>query len=158
MTLKKIAEILAERKILLKTDENTEGFLSRIENLSCDSRVIPKNTLFFAKGVNFKREYLVSAIEKGAIAYVAEKDLEVDIPLVLVSDVRKAMSFVARGFYGDMTDFYPLVGLTGTKGKTSTLYMLRSIFNEKPHRSGRCGFCRCRLRSLRPGGRCCLRR
>lgn len=131
MTLKKIAEILAERKILLKTDENTEGFLSRIENLSCDSRVIPKNTLFFAKGVNFKREYLVSAIEKGAIAYVAEKDLEVDIPLVLVSDVRKAMSFVARGFYGDMTDFYPLVGLTGTKGKTSTLYMLRSIFNEK---------------------------
>ncbi|MBQ4628837.1 MAG: UDP-N-acetylmuramoyl-L-alanyl-D-glutamate--2,6-diaminopimelate ligase [Clostridia bacterium] len=131
MTLKKIAEILAERKILLKIDEKTDSFFSQIENLSCDSRAIPENTLFFAKGVNFKREYLISAIEKGAVAYVSEKDLEVDIPLILVSDVRKAMSFVARGFYGDMTESYPLIGLTGTKGKTSTLYMLESIFREK---------------------------
>ena len=52
MTVQKIAEILADRKILIDTDRKSDSFFSRIENLSCDSRNIPPNTLFFAKGVN----------------------------------------------------------------------------------------------------------
>ncbi len=131
MTLSQIAEILSENGILLNFDSVKKNKISLTEKISCDSRDVEKNTLFFAKGVNFKREFLLSAIEKGAVAYVAEKDFGVDVPLLLVSDVRKAMSAAARAFYGNMTDYYPLVGITGTKGKTSTLYMLESILLEK---------------------------
>lgn len=131
MTLPQIIEILAKNKILINFFSESGCDLSLTEKISCDSRDIEKNTLFFVKGVNFRREFLISAIEKGAVAYVSEKDLNVDIPLFLVSDVRKAMSAVAGAFYGDMTDHYPLVGITGTKGKTSTLYMLESILLEK---------------------------
>ncbi len=136
MTLKNIAEILSSKNLLLKNLSNSDKFFSRIEKLSCDSRDIRKNTLFFAKGVKFKREYLVSAIENGAAAYVCEHDLDVDIPLLLVSDVRKAMSAAARAFYGDMTLSYPLVGITGTKGKTSSLYILNSILQERYSKIG----------------------
>ncbi len=131
MTLPQIVEILAKNKILINFFSENICDLSLTEKISCDSRDIEKNTLFFVKGVNFRREFLISAIEKGAVAYVSEKDLNVDIPLFLVSDVRKAMSAVAGAFYGDMTEYYPLVGITGTKGKTSTLYMLESILLEK---------------------------
>ena len=131
MTLPQIVEILAKNKILINFFSESGCDLSLTEKISCDSRDIEKNTLFFVKGVNFRREFLISAIEKGAVAYVSEKDMNVDIPLFLVSDVRKAMSAVAGAFYGDMTDHYPLVGITGTKGKTSTLYMLESILLEK---------------------------
>ena len=136
MTLQKTAEILYENKILLNFNENSFRNFSRTEKLSCDSRDVEKNTLFFAKGANFRREFLLSAIEKGAVAYVAEKDMEVSIPLFLVSDVRRAMSVVARAFYGDMTKYYPLIGITGTKGKTSTLYMLESVLREKYKKVG----------------------
>lgn len=131
MTLSKIAEILSENKILKNFAPKQSRDLSLTGKISCDSRNVEKNSLFFAKGVNFKREFLLSAIEKGAAAYVSEKDLDVDIPLFLVSDVRKAMSAVARAVYGDMTKSFPLIGITGTKGKTSSLYMLESILREK---------------------------
>lgn len=136
MTLPQIVEILAKNKILINFFSENVCDLSPTAKISCDSRDVEKNTLFFVKGVNFKREFLLSAIEKGAFAYVSEKDLDADIPLFLVSDVRKAMSAVARAFYGDMTDYYPLVGITGTKGKTSTLYMLESILLQSRKKVG----------------------
>ena len=136
MNVEKIAEILSDNKLLLKTVPETVNNFSRIENLSCDSRSVSEGTLFFVKGVGFRPEYLDAAVGKGAVAYVAEKDCGAEIPLLLVSDVRKAMSCAARAFYGDMTESYPLVGITGTKGKTSTLYMLEGILKEKYPRVG----------------------
>ncbi len=136
MTLSKIAEILSENKLLQNSTPEQSRDLSLTGKISCDSRNVEKNSLFFVKGVNFKREFLLSAIEKGAGAYVSEKDLEADIPLLLVSDVRKAMSAVARAVYGDFSESFPLIGITGTKGKTSTLYMLESILREKYGKTG----------------------
>ena len=101
-----------------------------IAHISCDSRDVKANTLFFVKGVAFKPEYLLSAVENGAVAYVSEFDLGVDIPFVKVSDVRKAMPYGAKFFYGDPVSRYKLAAVTGTKGKTSLVYMLRSIFEK----------------------------
>ncbi len=60
-----------------------------------------KNSLFFVKGAAFKKEFLLSAIEQGLGWYVAEQDYEVGIPVIVVSDIKKAMSLIAMEFYGN---------------------------------------------------------
>jgi len=126
MKLNEIVSYLSEIGLVLEKPCND----AEISHISCDSRDVKPNTLFFVKGVAFKPEYLLSAVENGAVAYVSEFDLGVDIPFVKVSDVRKAMPYGAKLFYGDPVSKYKLAAVTGTKGKTSMVYMLRSIFNE----------------------------
>lgn len=95
--------------------------------LTADSRQACKDCLFFCKGANFKKEYLEAAIEKGAAAYVSETDYGVSIPCIKVPDIRIAMADMCREFYGDPSASLKLAGITGTKGKSTTLYFLKSI-------------------------------
>jgi len=101
-----------------------------IYGVSFDSRNVPDKSLFVCKGRSFKKDYLEQAIGNGAIAYVSEKDYEVDIPFILVSNEAKVMPVVSRAFYGDLSDKINIVGITGTKGKTTVTYFLRSILQE----------------------------
>ena len=126
MKLNEIVSCLSEQGLVLEKPCSD----AEISHISCDSRDVKPNTLFFVKGVAFKPEYLLSAVENGAVAYVSEFDLGVEIPFVKVSDVRKAMPYGAKLFYGDPVSKYKLAAVTGTKGKTSMVYMLRSIFAE----------------------------
>ena len=64
--------------------------------VSCDSRQVVPGTLFICKGAHFKVEFLQSAKEQGAFAYLSEKRYDqVDLPCILVSDVRLAMALLA---------------------------------------------------------------
>ncbi len=130
MKLRIFVEELRLNKLLLSDSISPDVLDLDIETVSCDSRKIAGRALFFTKGVSFKKEYLLSAIEQGAAAYVSEVDFGVNIPLIQVSDLRKAMPVCADVFYSAPYSAYPLIGITGTKGKTSTAYMLRNIFNE----------------------------
>ncbi|MBR0417440.1 MAG: UDP-N-acetylmuramoyl-L-alanyl-D-glutamate--2,6-diaminopimelate ligase [Firmicutes bacterium] len=103
--------------------------------LVSDSRKVIPGCLFFCKGKQFKKEYLVSAMEKGAAAYVSETDLGVDLPCILVPDIRRAMAEYSKDFFGDPSASLCLAGLTGTKGKSTALYFLKSIME----RSSLCG-------------------
>lgn len=132
MKLSEITSYLFDRGLVLECDSRDTEIL----HISCDSRDVKDNTLFFVKGVAFKPEYLVSAVEKGAVAYVSEFDLGIDIPFVKVSDVRKAMPYCAKLFYGNPVSKYKLSAVTGTKGKTSLVYMLRSIFEKAYGKEG----------------------
>ena len=67
------------------------------DSISYDSRKAQENSLFFVKGAAFKKEFLLSAIEQGLGWYVAEQDYEVGIPVIVVSDIKKAMSFDCHG-------------------------------------------------------------
>ena len=99
--------------------------------VSCDSREVVPGTLFICKGAHFKPEFLASARDKGAFAYLAEKPYEgIDLPCLLVSDVRLAMALLADFYYGHPSGKLSVVGVTGTKGKSSTAYYLRYIFDE----------------------------
>lgn len=124
--LKEYIELFKKNGIFLETaaDENTE-----INFISYDSNRVEKGTLFLCKGAHFKEEYLKSAAEKGAVAYVSEKDYNIDIPCISVSDVRLAMCLMAIFYYKKCYEKFALIGITGTKGKSTTTYFLKYILD-----------------------------
>ena len=72
--------------------------------VSCDSRQVVPGTLFICKGAHFKVEFLQSAKEQGAFAYLSEKRYDqVDLPCILVSDVRLAMALLLLFVYREFT-------------------------------------------------------
>lgn len=101
----------------------------KISHITADSRDVVDNTLFVCKGYGFKPEYLYSAIEKGAVMYLSEVEYDIDLPCIIVNDVRKASSVAARWFYNYPGDELLITGITGTKGKTTTAYILKSIID-----------------------------
>ena len=102
----------------------------KIEHLSYDNRELQNNTLFFCKGSSFKKEYLTSSLDKGVCAYVSETKFEdVDIPCLIVKDIRKAMSACAVFHYDNPAAKMTAVGLTGTKGKTTVAYFIKACLD-----------------------------
>src|SRR5919201_5691447 len=100
-----------------------------IHELAYDSRLVPPGALFFCvPGANVDgHELAPEAIAAGAVALVVERRLDVDVPQVLVPNVRAAMPWAAIEFFGDPTRELDVIGVTGTSGKTTTAYLLRSI-------------------------------
>ncbi|MCT6836252.1 MAG: Mur ligase family protein [Bifidobacteriales bacterium] len=107
---------------------NQDGEPAEFKTLTYDTRQVEQGSLLFCKG-NFKPEYLDGCDQAGMAAYVAETDLSerCQAPGIIVSDVRKAMSLLAAAHYGYPQDDLTLVGITGTKGKTTTAYFLQSM-------------------------------
>lgn len=101
-----------------------------------DSRQVRPGTLFVCKGASFKRAYLESALEAGAVAYVSAQDYGVDAPCVLVSDIRIALGTLADLAFDHPSGRVAVCAFTGTKGKTTCVYYLRSILAELARRTG----------------------
>lgn len=104
-----------------------------ISAIHCDSRRVREKTLFFAlRGEKLDgRQYVAAAIDRGAVAVVSEAGpITVPLPvcLIRVQNARRTMAFTAAEFYGHPTRDLCLVGITGTNGKTTTAYLMHSIF------------------------------
>ena len=97
------------------------------DSISYDSRKVKERSLFFVKGASFKKEFLLSAISQGLDWYIAEKDYEVGIPVIIVNDIKKAMSLIAMEFYGNPQEKLKILAFTGTKGKTTAAYFAYNI-------------------------------
>ena len=97
--------------------------------LTYDSRAVCSGALFICKGLNFKPEYLQKALASGAACYVAEQPYAENAPALIVRDVRKALSVLAAEYYGHPAERLTLIGLTGTKGKTTTTYFIKNILD-----------------------------
>ena len=103
-----------------------------------DSRQVVPGTLFLCKGAHFQVEYLQAAREKGAMAYVSQTPYpQVDLPCILVPDMRLAIAPLADLYYNHPSGELKVVGITGTKGKSSTAYYLKYILDEYAAREGR---------------------
>ena len=101
-----------------------------ITSISQDSRQKTENGLFFCiSGANADaHDYAAQAIENGAVALVVTRFLDdLDVPQLKVSHDRSAMALMAEAFYGHPAKQLKLVGITGTKGKTTTSYFLKAI-------------------------------
>ena len=68
------------------------------------------------------------ALDRGAVALMVERWLDHPVPQMLVPSVRRAMGPVSAAFFGRPTERLTVVGVTGTNGKTTTTYLLESIF------------------------------
>ena len=138
-------------KNILQGIENIKGkgnFDIEIENIESDSRKVTKNGLFFAiKGFAVDgTDYINSAVENGAIAVVIEDEKDIkkiekinDITVTLVPDIRKAMAISACNFYDNPSKKLRLVGVTGTKGKTTTTFMVKEILEKQGYKVGLIG-------------------
>lgn len=101
-----------------------------VEYISYNSNDVKTSTLFVCKGNNFKKQYLDDAINKGAKWYISEKDYNEKIPVILVNDIKKALAVCSDIYYSFPGENLNLIGITGTKGKSSTLYYTKSVLDE----------------------------
>lgn len=116
---------------LLVKDYLTESSLS-ISHITYNSKDILPSTLFACKGAAFKKEYLDEAVEKGISCYFSEVEYDTKKPVsfLIVRDIRRAMALVADLFFHKAYSKLNLVGITGTKGKSTTSYYIKYIFDE----------------------------
>ena len=108
-----------------------------VKYISYNSSDIMENTLFVCKGAHFKEEYLYSALEKGASVYVSEKKYETDGSYIIINDVRKALPLIANFYYENIWEKLNVIGITGTKGKSTTTYFLKTIIDEYMKHEGK---------------------
>lgn len=100
-----------------------------ITNVAYDSRSVEPGGLFVCiKGFATDGHlYAASAVEKGAAVIVAEDKIDVGVPVVYVKNSRRAMAQIAARFYGNPSRSFALIGVTGTNGKTTITYLIKSI-------------------------------
>ena len=102
---------------------------AEIADLAYDAhRVVPGSVFFCVPGSRVDgHEFAERAVAVGAIALVVERPLELDVPQLLVDDARGSMAVAADAFYGEPTRALEVAGVTGTNGKTTSAFLLRSV-------------------------------
>ncbi|WP_096189225.1 UDP-N-acetylmuramoyl-L-alanyl-D-glutamate--2,6-diaminopimelate ligase [Evansella halocellulosilytica] len=112
-----------------------------IQDLHMDSREVTEGSLFFCvPGYTVDgHDYAEQAISNGAVALVAEKPLDVDIPVVIVKDSKRAMAIVSAAYYEYPTKNLHMIGVTGTNGKTTTTHLIEKILTDAQKNIGMIG-------------------
>ncbi|MGE5422458.1 MAG: Mur ligase family protein, partial [Ignavibacteriales bacterium] len=129
-TIAEYVQNIEDHNLLVSTDYYPEFGEQIVQKVAYNSGKTGAKTLFVCKGAAFKADYLDGAIKKGAIAYISEQDYQRSIPCILVKDIQKALSLVSTMYFGHPADRLNLVGITGTKGKSTTAYYVKYILDE----------------------------
>lgn len=116
--------------------------VSAVEN---DSRKVSEGALFFCiTGAVFDgHQYAKDVADKKASVLVVEKDVDLEnnqeVTVVKVASTRYAMGMICAAFYGNPSEKLTVIGITGTKGKTTTTYMIKSMLEAAGHKTGLIG-------------------
>lgn len=115
-----------------------------IDNVNYDSRLVKEKDLFVCiKGFQADgHKYAKSAAEKGAIAIVCEDDIEVNdasITIIKLEDSRKALAVIGGNYFDNPAKKLKIIGVTGTNGKTTTTFMLKTILEKEGKKVGLVG-------------------
>ncbi|KAA9025967.1 UDP-N-acetylmuramoyl-L-alanyl-D-glutamate--2,6-diaminopimelate ligase [Niallia endozanthoxylica] len=116
--------------------ENPE--ITSIEN---DNRKVRQGGLFVCiKGYTVDgHDFAESAEKNGAAAVLAERELSLNIPVIVVKSTKRAMALLSDFYYGHPTHMLHLVGITGTNGKTTTSHLIEKIFADQGKKTGLIG-------------------
>lgn len=114
-----------------------------ITSLINDSRKVEKGSVFvcITGAVSDGHAYVQEVYEKGAAAVIVEKDVEMPegLTVIRVSDTRYALALMSAAYFDYPAEKLKVIGITGTKGKTTTTYMVRSILEGVGHKVGLIG-------------------
>jgi len=129
-------------KLLQNIAFESKGNLpDEIENISNNSNQITNNSLFVSiVGENVDgHEFVELAIENGAIVVVVERFLNMSIPQIKVSNTKIALAQLSANYYDNPSTKLKIIGITGTNGKTTVVYLLRKIFKKAGLKCGSIG-------------------
>lgn len=141
MKLRTILNGLEELKAKGNLDEE-------ITSIAYDSRKVKEDGVFVAiKGFNVNgHDYIAQAVQKGVKAVVVQdgekikkSDFNEDTVIVVAPDTRIALAKMSANFFGNPTRKLKTIGVTGTKGKTTTTYMIKEILEKAGHKVGLIG-------------------
>ena len=124
-----------------------------VRDLAYDARAATPGALFFcvpgarADGHDFAPE----AVERGAVALVVERPLDLPVPQLVVGSARESMAVAADEFFGRPTEELEVAGVTGTSGKTTTSFLLYAILAAAGRRPGLLGTVEARVGGERRG-------
>ena len=136
MKLTKLLERL-EYKVVRGSDQ------IEVTELINDSRKVSEGSVFvcISGAVSDGHSYVAEVAEKGAAAVVVEKDVEAPegLTVIRVEDTRYALALMSASYFDYPAEKLKVIGITGTKGKTTTTYMVKSILEEVGHKVGLIG-------------------
>lgn len=112
------------------THESTGNLDTPVSSVTYDSRQVQPGALFVAlPGANADgTTFIEDAVKRGAAAVVTQAPIDgLNVPTIRVADARRALSRLGSAFYNHPSRDVTLIGITGTKGKTTTTYLVQSI-------------------------------
>ncbi len=132
LKLKDYIDVLQDAGLIWEMKVRAEDLYRPINLVSYDSREVVQNTLFICKGLRFNQDYLLSSIAKGCFCYISEiaYDAAGSTSVIVVNDIRKSLAVVVNAYFNNVWSQLHTVGITGTKGKSTTAFFVRYIFDE----------------------------
>ena len=124
----KLSDLLRDIPVL----EMTAGLDLEISGVSYDSRKTEAGHLFVAiSGYAMDgHKFIPMAAQKGAACVLCERKPEAEIPYILVEDSRAALAALGANWYGRPAEKMTVIGVTGTNGKTTSTYLLKSVLEQ----------------------------
>jgi UDP-N-acetylmuramoyl-L-alanyl-D-glutamate--2,6-diaminopimelate ligase len=119
------------------------GADKEVTTLVYDSRKVIEGSVFvcISGAIKDGHDFIPDVIEKGAAAIIVEKEiaLQKDVTVIRVADTRLALAQMSAAYFGYPAEKLKTIGITGTKGKTTTAYMVRSILEGAGIKTGLIG-------------------
>ena len=116
---------------------------SKVQNIRYDNRKIEQGDAFVCvKGFKVDgHSFIGDAIKKGAKTLIVQEDVSVqeDITIIKVRDTRKALAIMSSNYFGNPKDKLKIIGITGTNGKTTSAFIIKSILEKAGFMTGLIG-------------------
>ena len=116
-----------------------------ILDIAYDSRKVKPGSLFVCIPGNQQdgHNFAGAAVENGAAALICERVLPFEIPQVIVENAREALAIASANFFGRPADKMTMIGITGTNGKTTTAFMIKTVLEANGIKTGLVGTVAC---------------